>query len=280
MEKGNPRKTSGYSEAFLKRFQEIYASTPTVELDKILRQEFPEDTKGRSINPGIWNSLAHRCGLKKGNTQKMEDTISIEINPSTPDVEIPRAITFGKVAYPVELLKFMADKLHQGVGLTNAFNEATNKFNAVVDPKCIPPLGNFFRLRFKTTLSDFSSLSTESIGNTLLQEQRIELVRKLRNEKWRDLAIIEKTAELFPDLRPLTLDQIRGIRNFWRAVKGGAKKREYHRDPEVEKAPVARSLVKLDEYTLAISGPKLQYNETVTFARAKAILKTVLTEDK
>jgi hypothetical protein len=125
-------------------------------------------------------------------------------------------------------------------------------------------------------MSDFYNMPVEKIDLALQKEQRVELVRILKNEKWRDLAIIEKSADLFPDLDPLTLKDIQHIRNFWRVGKKETRRKAVS---NVESVPTVKSLAKMtDSYILSIVGPLLKHEETVTLAKARTILRTVLTE--
>jgi hypothetical protein len=163
----------------------------------------------------------------------------------------------------------------------NAYEIAAKQFNTIVDKNRVSSLTNFFRLRFATKLSDFSKIPVEKIDIILQKSQRTELVRFLKKEKWRDLAIIEKSADLFPDLDPLTLDEINKIRNFWHfGRKESTKKKVSSLLPEEGTIMAVKSLAKVeDSYMLSIVGPLLQYRETMKLAKAKAILKIILSED-
>jgi len=295
MQKRNARKKGPkeYSEKFLKRFDALYPKFSTEELGPILRKEFPEETKNRSKESGVWRSLANRRGIyrkgKKGNGAIVEDVVNISINPSTPDVELPTCITLGKYAYPIDLLRAIAQGIAAGASVGDAYETAAKQFNTIVDKSRISSLTNFFRLRFNTNLSQFSKVPLEKIDITLQKAQRVELVRSLKKEKWRDLAIIEKSADLFPDLDPLTLEEVNKIRNFWHL---GRKENTRKKTPSsfsdlsgalgpLEGTIVAvKSLAKNeDSYMLSIVGPLLQYRETVKLAKAKEILKIILLED-
>jgi hypothetical protein len=289
MEKGHARQKGprGYSEEFLKRFDRIYTEYSVAELDSLLRKEFPEETKGRSTRLDMWRSLAHRRGLHrarkiKGKANIMEDIVSVSINPSTPNVDIPNSISLGKYAYPIDLLRAIVQGMADGMSLRVAYEEAAKKLNTIVEKKHLPSLSNFIRLRFDTNLKEFHKIPTAKIEIILQRQQRIELVRLLKKDKWRDLAIIEKTAELFPDLDPLALEEINKIRNFWRIGRKESKRKTLlSASPQDEQIPVVRSLAKVDDsYTLSIVGPLLRYYETVKLAKAKEILKIILTENE
>jgi hypothetical protein len=289
MAKDSTRKAprSCYSKAFLERFDELYGALTTVELDKLLRYEFKEELKTRSKSPRIWESLAYRRHLTKAQRAQREGTpmsepeqLTMAITPSTPDVEIPNSITFGRCSFPAAVLEATARGLVQGEKLNDAYENAATDLGTVINHDSLPALGNFFRLRFKKNIKEFTSLSDEYITTTIHSELRSELVRQLHQDKWRDAAIIEKTAELFPSLEPLDQDEIKKIGNFWRRGKGSKIRRKH--DAAAEQTPTSRSLAKKvdNTYTLSIAGPLLQYQETVDLAKAKSILRVILTEER
>jgi hypothetical protein len=282
MEKNSTRKkrAGSYSEALLTRFKELYENTPNDQLDVILHKEFPQETKNRK-GFGPWRSLAHRLNLRKGSAKAM-DEIVVNVIPSTPDVEVPSTITFGKIGYPVALLRSIGVALQHGEPLGGAYRNLAKEFGIIADNKHIPSLTNFFRMRFNATIPQFKGMPTQQIEETLQKELRVELVRRLRNDKWRDSAIIEKSAELFPEMEPLQLEEVRRIKNFWRAGKRErtGKRGRPRLDTDIVQAPVVRNLAKKDDLcTFSINGPTLNYTEKVPLAKAKNILKIVLTED-
>lgn len=288
MAKDSTRKApaSRYSEAFLERFDQIYGTLTLEELDKLLRYEFRQELKEKSKSPRIWESLAYRRNLTNKHKRSEETTmqepeqLTMAITPSTPDVAIPTSITFGRCSFPATVLEATARGLVQGEKLNNAYENAAEDLGTVINRDSLPALGNFFRIRFKKNIKEFPSLSEDYVAATIRSELRSELVRQLHQDKWRDAAIIEKTAELFPDLDPLDQDEIKRIGNFWRRGKGSKIKRK--NDIAAEQTLTSRSLVKKVEntYTLSIVGPLLQYQETVDLAKAKSILRVILTEER
>jgi hypothetical protein len=177
------------------------------------------------------------------------------------------------------VLQATAQGIIKGATLNAAYEKAATDLGTVINRNSLPALANFFRLRFKKNLKEFPSISDEEVTTTIYSELRAELVRQLHQEKWRDAAIIEKTAELFPDLEPLDQDGIKRIGNFWRRGKGS---KIIRRSEAVEQVPTGKSLVKKENnsYTLSIAGPLLQYQETVDLAKAKSILRVILTEER
>ncbi len=202
-------------------------------------------------------------------------TKELRVEITEPEVRLPNSITIGRHTYRIDFLTHIVKLLQRGNSVVTAYEETVAELKIDKDLSIIPCLTNSLRSKFKIRILDFPSLTQQKIENTMCQIQQVELVRQLRKDRWREVAILKKVNELFPGLKPLTQSDLLKISNYWPPRKKQKKALVKQKDT----ALVARSLKKdkEDSYKVVIEGPLLRYQESVSLTRAKSLLNLILT---
>lgn len=269
-----------FSDEVIQRFLTLYKKLPTSDAIAILEKEFPAVAKKRKPRK-YWTQVAFRNGVKKLAEEEpvREDQMELpDVAPSTPAVEIPDHIVFGSAKIPLEALRYYRDQIVKDeLSRVQIVANIRQRFPTLADaPESSLP--NFFHLRFGAkTKADLADMSAEEFENQLMIQHRNQLVFDLHDQKWRDSAIAEKTAELFPELEPIHPTEIKPLVRIRRKTAKARslrwQKRERKDDGDEE---VRLKEPKVVGYSVKLTGPNMHYAADLTVEQAKNLLKNLL----
>jgi len=284
----------GASEQFtsevMQRFLVLYQERPTKEAIEQLEKEFPAVMRAGKPRK-YWTQVALRYGIKK--TELGSFPVAPEPQPkleqaqlplaefkiSNPDVKIPDHIIFGGWQLSVLAIREYKDALLEDASAASIVRRLRERYPSLGQAPDTA-FANFFKLRLGLTgREEIVEASEETFEQAMKLQLRKQLVMDLFAQKWREAAIVEKSAELFPDLEPIEISEIKAMVTHRRQTsKARQSKRRYVRnDPTEPASPKEPREPKVTNYSVKLIGPDLHYTaELSSREQAKNMLKALL----
>lgn len=261
----------------IQRFFALYRTMQADEAIEILKKEFPEVAKADKPLK-YWTQIANRNGIRKKPLPKpAQMALPVEeITPTTPEVPIPEYIVFGSTKLPLDAIRYYRDEVMRCERSRGEIVQSVReRFPSIahIPDTTIP---NFFTLRFGScNRMALSKIGEDELNHQLQMQSRNQLVLELHAQKWRDSAIVEKAAELFPNLEPISAPEVKTIVDH-RAVTARARaarktRKEVSQEPREPKEPR-----KITAHSVKLLGPNMHYDADLTPEQAKDLLKTLL----
>jgi len=265
-----------FNKELIQKFLELCDTTPVNEAIEILKKEFPEIIK---VDKPLkyWNQIANRSKRSRAAAPRPKKPAQMalpveEIKPTTPDVEVPSYVVFGSNKLPLDAIRYYhTEILHCERSRKDIVQSIRERFPSIAQISD-PTIPNFFTLRFGSCkLSVLSKIGKEELERMLQMQSRNQLVTELYAQKWRDSAIAEKAAELFPSLEPISTSEIKEITTHRiRANKISRQTRKENRIGE------PREIKKVTTWSVKLLGPNMHYEMDLTPDQAKDLLKKLL----